>query len=504
MDHPSPSVLAAGAFLGGAAATYALTPLAGRLAHRVGAIDVPGGRRVHSQPTPRLGGLAIFGGLTLGASTYAFTFGWKALVSLLAANTLLAFLLPCLMVFAAGVVDDIRGLSAVSRLAVEAFAAVFLIQAGYVVDNVTNPFGAPIDLGMFSFPITLLWIVGVTNAFNLMDGLDGLLSTVGLIVLSACGVVALATGRLASATLAFALAGALLGFLPHNWHPARIFLGDSGSLVVGFTAAALSLKAATTPQGTLSFHVAVALCALPLCETALTIARRYVNGTPYFSGDRSHIHHVMLNRGLSVKRAVGSLAAVTLVFASVAILSRFWRHGGAFTVIVALLAMAGFGLRWLGYVELRVFWDRIRHSLFRKHRRGLPEVLAMAEAGERIELTSSLDQLPEALQAALEIGNLLGFTVTSPVLPDQGERGWTFRREPRPTDLPQLHVRVDIPLPPSTGELGRLTCHYAAPWGTPAPAAVEVERYLAWPLAKVLTRLAAPETAPTEPTPNPA
>lgn len=493
MDRTSPLILATGAFLGGATATYALTPLAAQLAHRLGAIDVPGGRRVHTQPTPRLGGVAIFLGLALGAATYGFAFGWSALANVLSADPLLAFLVPCLLIFAVGVVDDVRGLGPGPRLALEAIAATFLIQAGYVINDVTNPLGAPVDLGMFSYPFTMLWIVGVTNAFNLIDGLDGLLATVGAIILGCCGVVAAQSGRLGSASVAFALAGALVGFLPRNWHPAQIFMGDSGSLVVGFTVAAISLKAATTSQGTLSFHVAVALCALPLAETTLTLARRYVNGQPYFSGDRSHIHHVLVKKGLSVPKAVACLAGVTTLFCAVAVLSRYWRQGGAFAVITVLLASAGFGLRTLGYIELRVFGHRIRESMFRKRRRGLSRLLVMAQAGEALQAASTWEDLLSALRLTVDQCDLFSLRLESFVLPalqSQGKGDWILQGAGRePTEAPQLHVCVSLPLPTDTGRLGVLHCHHAAPTGTPIPPPTEIERYIAWPTAEALERL---------------
>lgn len=471
-----------------------LTPLAAALAERLGAVDVPGGRRVHLRPTPRLGGVAIFGGLALGAGTYGFAFGWKALLSVLSADPLLAFLVPCLLIFLVGVIDDIRGLGPGPRLVLESIAAAFLIQAGYVIDNVTNPFGDPLSLGMFAYPLTMLWVVGVTNAFNLIDGLDGLLATVGAVTLTCCGVVAALSGRTGSATLAFALAGALVGFLPHNWHPARIFMGDSGSLVVGFTAAALSLKAATTAHGTLSFHVAVALCALPIAETSLTLARRYVNGHPYFSGDRSHIHHVLLNRGLSAPRAVLWLAGVTVLFCAVAVLSRYWRQGGVFAVIVALLGVAGLSLRYLGYIELRVFWDRVRHNLFRRRRRGLPQLLSMAQAGEALARAERVEHLPAALREAVRLSGVHEIRLVIPALPSLAELPageWIFTESDSQDEGVdrRLKIQLSLPLPPTTGELGTFHCYYSSAPELPPPAPLDVQRYLAWPLARALAKV---------------
>ncbi len=421
-DLPLYSLLA-GAFAGSAACTYAVTPAVARVACWLGAVDVPGGRRAHLQPTARLGGVAIMCGLLAGALLFALitasTVGLDELTTALWRDELRAFVVPCLLVFLVGVLDDLRGLSPAARLIVEAVAAAFLVQSGYVIDLVANPFGAPIDLGMFAFPVTLLWIVGVTNAFNLVDGIDGLLGSVAATALLGCAVVAVLGERAGSATLAVSLAGALLGFLRWNWHPARIFLGDSGSLVIGFTIAALSLKVSRNPFGTLAFHVPVLLCALPLAETALTLARRYVNGHSYFTGDRSHIHHVLLNRGLTVPRAVLSLTVVSLLFCVSAVLSRLWRNDAAFVLALVALGLAGAGLRWLGYLELRVLWNRFRHAILRHRRAELPALLAFARAGEQVRGAGSLDDLRRRLSVAVKVG---GFTYVaaefSPALAD--------------------------------------------------------------------------------------
>ncbi|MBX3466775.1 MAG: undecaprenyl/decaprenyl-phosphate alpha-N-acetylglucosaminyl 1-phosphate transferase [Planctomycetes bacterium] len=440
--------LLGGAFAGATLVSYVTTPLAARLADRLGAIDAPGGRHVHERPTARLGGVALLAGLLAGALAFggAFlnVFGPDDLVRTIGRDQVVAFLIPCLLVFIVGLVDDLRGLSPGARVCLEAVAAAFLIQRGYVIDVIANPFGAPIELGLFAFPLTLLWFVGITNAYNLVDGLDGLLATVATSALLGCAAVAVLGDRPGSATLAVALAGGLIGFLRWNWHPARVFLGDAGSLMIGFTIAALSLKVARNPSGTLALHVPLLLSALPIAETLLTLARRYVNGQPYFVGDRSHMHHVLLNRGLSVRQAVLWLSGTSALFAATAVMSRLWRHEAALTAALASAALAAFGLRWLGYVELRVLTDRLRHALTRPRGRELPHLVAMARAGDVIAAARTVPELHAALREALPISGLTYITVEfSPALAAAlGEHGHVTEAR---NQLAELVARRDRP-----------------------------------------------------------
>ncbi|MCO5167987.1 MAG: undecaprenyl/decaprenyl-phosphate alpha-N-acetylglucosaminyl 1-phosphate transferase [Planctomycetes bacterium] len=494
------------AFAGAAATTWAITPLVARAAFRLGVVDHPGGRRVHTSPTPRLGGVAVALGLLVGASMYGFAFGHDALLGVLSKDELAAFLLPCLLVFLVGLTDDVRGLSPGPRIAAEAIAASFLVQAGYVIDNVANPFGAPIELGVFAYPITIAWFVGVTNAFNLIDGLDGLLGSVALAAVLGCAGVAVLGDRTASATLALALAGALSGFLFWNWRPARIFMGDSGSLLIGFSVAALSLKVARNPSGTLAFHVPLLLCGLPMFETVLTLARRHVSGQPYLSGDRSHIHHVLLNRGLSVRKAVLTLAAVGALLAGAAVASRNWREQTLLVASLGLLLLAGLALRWLGYLELRVLADRLGQLM--RGRRALSDMVLVASAGEGLSEATSLDDLRARLRAAVTLGRFefvaLEFTPRPdmPAIQDtvechneaaarfQAARDglplWLFSC-PNDTPCATGFVSYSIPLVGPNGPIGVLLCQRRL--GSEDGSAGAITRFFAEPLVAALHRL---------------
>lgn len=503
-------------FLGALATAFVLTPAVAALAARLGLLDRPGGRKLHDRAVPRVGGVAVFLGLLTGTFAFGLFFGWERLGRAISGEPLL-LLAPCCFVFAVGVVDDVRGLGPTARVVAEVLAAGMLVQAGFVIDVVANPFGPAIRLGILAVPVTLLWFVGLANAFNLVDGLDGLMSALGLVALASCAAVGFLRGMEGTAVFALALAGGLAGFLPHNWHPARTFIGDAGSLLVGFVVAALTLKVARMPNGTLYFHVPLAIAAVPIGETALTLARRYVNGQGFFSGDQSHIHHVLRKSGRSVPGVVLRLAGVAALLAAVAVFSLSWRSTGSFLTIAALLAAAWFSLRRLGYLELRVFRDRLKDLFLRPRRKGLPDLLAVARAGECVRGAAGLADLRDRLRAAVVEGRFAylavefraeaaaALGVDGPIaecrntearayaLSRNGGTHWIFSTEAcgYPVDHARLvQSAVAFPLP-ADGTWGRLVCARYLPGDAPAPPSQDVRRYLADPVAEALEAIAA-------------
>ena len=453
------------ALVGSALTAYLVTPAVAALARRVGAIDIPGGRKVHVAAVPRLGGAALFAGFLVGTFAYGLAFGWERLGRVFTGESFLLLLVPAGFVFLVGVVDDVRGLGPAPRVVAELLAAGVLLQSGYIIDVVANPFGEPLHLGLMAVPVTLLWFVGVTNSFNLVDGIDGLLGVLGVAALGGAAGVAFLQGQTGTGVLSLALCGALLGFLRWNWHPARIFLGDSGSLLVGFVVAAISLKVArTTDMKVLNFHVPLALCAVPVTETFLTIARRYVNGQAYFSGDQSHIHHVLLKSGLPVPVAVGILGLLAALFSAAAVLSLSWRRTGALTTIAVLLVAVVIGLRRLHYVEFRVLLDRILHNLFRPRRRGLSELTVLARAGDRLRESVGPGDVEECLRAlcadarltfvALELTGEAARAVGPPPPPPGGGGGPGARGGPPPRPPPPPGGGGPAPPPPDPPRRG--------------------------------------------------
>jgi UDP-GlcNAc:undecaprenyl-phosphate/decaprenyl-phosphate GlcNAc-1-phosphate transferase len=327
-----------------AAIAAAATPLVRRLALAIGAVAEPGGRHVHAGRIPRLGGLAVLGGglgaLALlsaggvGLGELLATYGWHS-------GWLLAGTLTVAVV---GAVDDVVGLGPLAKLGWQVLAGIMALAGGYGFAAVTNPLtGGVVDFGWLGPLATLAWVVGVTNAFNLIDGLDGLAAGVGLIASLTLVAVSVIEGRPDAALLASALGGALAGFLFFNFNPATIFLGDSGSLLLGYALAVLSIQ--SLQKGTTTVLITVPLLALglPLMDVALTLLRRSLaaGAGAIFRADAAHIHHRLLRRGLSHRRAVLVLYAVCVAFSGLAFLAVVAR-GKVDTFIVGAVVAATF------------------------------------------------------------------------------------------------------------------------------------------------------------------
>lgn len=333
------------AFLVAVGTTWILTPGVIRLARILGAVDRPGGRKTHVEPVPRIGGVAVFCGFAAGMA-----FAASATGNLLGAPQVgvywrgLGFAATALMLV--GLVDDLFGLSYRWKFAAQILAATYVWNCGFRIDVVSHPLGGGLDLGLLSFPVTLLWIVGITNAVNLIDGLDGLAAGIALITTLSVAVFAFISGHLGITAASVTLAGSLIGFLRFNFNPARIFLGDSGSLFLGFVLAVTSVRGSQKAPTAVAILVPLLILGLPLLDTGMAVLRRlyrlssrgartdnamgYVvrNLNQVFLPDRGHIHHRLIDLGLSHRSAVLLLYIVGGVFALAAfalmLTKNFW------------------------------------------------------------------------------------------------------------------------------------------------------------------------------------
>jgi UDP-GlcNAc:undecaprenyl-phosphate GlcNAc-1-phosphate transferase len=292
------------AFVAALAVSFITTPFIKKLALKIGAIDVPkDDRRVHDRPIPRLGGLAIY--IAFVAVILALVPYSPKMIGMLAGATVIVIL---------GVVDDIRPLPSKLKLLVQVVAAVILVASGVRVEWVTNPFDN-VDgmayLSYFSYPITIFWVVGVTNTLNLIDGLDGLAAGIASIASLSLLAVSVMNGHPVVVIYTAALAGAAIGFLPYNFNPAKIFMGDTGSTFLGFVLAAISIEGAIKGAATLAIAIPILALGLPIFDTTFAIIRRAVNGKPIMEADRGHLHHRLLALGLSQRQVVFTLYAVS-------------------------------------------------------------------------------------------------------------------------------------------------------------------------------------------------
>jgi UDP-GlcNAc:undecaprenyl-phosphate GlcNAc-1-phosphate transferase len=281
------------------------TPLARRLAIRLQIFASPNHRTVHNDLTPKLGGLSIFAAFAIGLIIYAqFSHRFDNLWGLLFGGG---------FVLLVGLKDDLYHLSCYRKLLGQTVAAIIAVYFGFMTDTLYLPSGITLELGYWAAPLSVLWIVGITNAVNLLDGLDGLASGFTIVVALFVLLGAVVLANFEAAAIALILIAAAAGFLRYNLTPAKIFMGDSGSLFLGFALAGLSLKAFTVPFMGSHLAVMVVLFLVPLADTSLSIVRRISSGKHPFSPDKKHIHHRLLDLGLSQTAAVLIIYAATFV-----------------------------------------------------------------------------------------------------------------------------------------------------------------------------------------------
>ena len=310
-----------------AGAFYCLlfTPVVTLASTALGLVDAPGGRKVHSTAVPRVGGLAVSAAAAAALLTIRALYAeqWASFAPLQ------PVLIGAALVLAVGLADDFVGLGAAIKLAVQTIAAGIVVGSGLLIERLTLG-GATLELGLLAYPLTMAWMITLTNAFNLIDGVDGLAVGVAIIAGSACALILIVRGHTADAMLLTALVGAALGFLVFNFAPASIFLGDGGSLVFGFVLAATAITGWQKGATTLAAGVPLLIFALPLADAGAALVRRATRRStvrPSVSQilrqiaepDREHIHHRLVAMGWSTRRTVLVLYLITLVLSLVAI-----------------------------------------------------------------------------------------------------------------------------------------------------------------------------------------
>jgi UDP-GlcNAc:undecaprenyl-phosphate GlcNAc-1-phosphate transferase len=296
-----------------------VTPIVRWLAQRLELLDQPGGRKVHQFPVPRLGGIAMVVAFAIAIGLATLARPDLGAVGGLRPNRAPAILAGVSVIMVIGVIDDVRGMRALLKLALQIGAALVAFGLGLSIDALSLPSGT-VALGALALPVTVAWIVGVMNAVNLIDGLDGLAAAVVLTVLGAFGLLAAADGVDPTLPIIAATAGAAVGFLAYNLHPASIIMGDTGSMFLGFVVAAIGIS--LTQDGVFPQPPWVPIVALgvPIVDTIWAVIRRSARGEPFFVADRGHIHHQLLRRGLSQRDAMLILTAASAGLAVLAVL----------------------------------------------------------------------------------------------------------------------------------------------------------------------------------------
>jgi UDP-GlcNAc:undecaprenyl-phosphate/decaprenyl-phosphate GlcNAc-1-phosphate transferase len=352
---------AAGAALAAAVLTHLLVPPVTRLAIAVRAMDQPSVRKMQASAMPRLGGVAIVAGLGLAAGCAALL-QWHSWGTTIAGKEILALSFGALVVFAIGVIDDLIGVGSGTKFLVQLAAGCMLLAAGWSFHVLRLPFLGGIDLGFWGSIVTLLWIVGVTNAINLIDGLDGLAGgVVAIISISMLGYAAM-QGSPGTVVLMAAIAGACIGFLRHNWEPARIFMGDSGALTLGFLLAAMSLHSALKAPAAVAILVPFLALGVPVIDTLLVMAVRFIDSPQaqplrrflrMFRADRKHLHHLLGQFGARRAHVVALIYALVVTFCAMALLVAVTGLSNLGLLLVAIEFLVIFGMRQLGSARRR-------------------------------------------------------------------------------------------------------------------------------------------------------
>ncbi|HZR56202.1 MAG TPA: MraY family glycosyltransferase [Terriglobales bacterium] len=380
--------------------SFILTRYIRDLASTRGWVAIPGSdRHLHRMPLPRLGGVAIFLAflftsiLALLLSHYSthvrFGFSRRSLLTIMAAGFL---------IFLLGVYDDIRTAGPYVKFSVQAIAATMLYAGNLRILNLPVLFGSHHFSSLVGLPLTILWVLAITNAFNLIDGLDGLAAGSALFSTIVVFTVALLSHSSLISLLTLSLAGAILGFLRFNFNPATIFLGDCGSLFIGFMLSALALLGAQKSPTIIAVAIPVVSFGLPILETTLSVIRRFISGRPVFTADREHIHHKLLQLGFSHRQVVITLYAVSALFA---LLSLFllWPTGSTLGLVLAVVGTGiWMGVQHLGYLE----FGELRRVAVKtiEQRQIFINNLAIRRAAEELKVAKEYDQVLRILSAA--------------------------------------------------------------------------------------------------------
>jgi UDP-GlcNAc:undecaprenyl-phosphate/decaprenyl-phosphate GlcNAc-1-phosphate transferase len=329
-----------------------LVPAVIKLARKNQWVDIPNARSVHEQPIARLGGIAVFVSFLM-AIAYTFTLNRAACESFQEQwIQTLALLLGSVIVFFVGLYDDLKGVRVRHKLLAQFVGAMILTLVGARVTHITAQDLFSIDLGWVSYPVTFLWIIGVTNAINLLDGLDGLAGGVSAIACGAFATLAIIQGNTVIAILMFGLFGALTGFLFFNSHPACIFMGDCGSLFLGFTIAGASVLTATTTHSLVGIAFPILVLGVPIFDTIFSMLRRFLERRGLTSPDRGHFHHRLLQRGLTQQQVAFVAYTITIVIACLGMLMLRTRGFESVLLFATCLILLMLVFRLVGAIRL--------------------------------------------------------------------------------------------------------------------------------------------------------
>ena len=317
-----------------------LVPPVERLARRIGAVDKPNARKVHTVPKARMGGLAMYAAFWIPA---LIIFPWT--------QELWGFFLGATTLVVVGIYDDMRDMPAKLKLLGQILAALIVVMSGVRIDFVTWFFNSSIDIAWLGAPVTLIWIVGIINAVNLIDGLDGLAAGVSAISAVSLAIVAFVNGSTQPALMCLLLFGACLGFLRYNFHPSQLFMGDTGSMFLGYSLAVLSVMGMVKGMVVATVLTPVLILGIPIFDTLFAIVRRVKNHKPIFEPDKAHLHHQLLDLGFSHRNTVLLIYAVSAGFSASALILHSLTSQQAFWFVIFAFIFIFLGAYRLGVLS---------------------------------------------------------------------------------------------------------------------------------------------------------
>ncbi|MFC1738954.1 glycosyltransferase family 4 protein [Planctomycetota bacterium] len=430
-------------YLGSALLAALSTPALIWLGRRLKAIDRPGVRTVHSRPIPRIGGVAIFLPticLVVPVLLLPNVIG-DAFRNILPGLTVL--LCAAGFMFFIGLIDDIKGLRVRVKLLAQLAAAITVCAVGIRVNSIAVADWLTLDFGWFSWPLTVLWIVGITNAVNLSDGLDGLAAGISAVACGVLAILAIYAGQVIMAVLMFALLGSLTGFLFFNFNPAKIFMGDCGSLFLGFTIASASVMCSTKSHALVGLALPVLVLGIPIFDTLFSMLRRFLERRSMFAPDRSHFHHRLLDLGLKQRHVVIVIYAVTLLVAGLGMFMMVTRNINTIVVFACILLLLLLVFRVVGSVRLRETIASLRQKYAVNH-----QIQEEIKGFEQVELhfrrAKTFEQWWQAVCIAAE--QLDFMSIKLPLIrSDKTHRILTWQRDGNEPDSPET-VKMKIPI----------------------------------------------------------
>jgi UDP-GlcNAc:undecaprenyl-phosphate/decaprenyl-phosphate GlcNAc-1-phosphate transferase len=375
-----------------------LTPFIRNMAHRFKLVQAPeGGRNIHKKPIPRLGGIAILISMWVPLISMflwnndistALRHDTSLLTSLVGGTLILGFI---------GVWDDLVGVRAIIKLLAQIGAALVIYFSGIHIDVITIPLMGVWDLGILDLPITVFWVVLVINAVNLIDGMDGLAGSVVAVAGFSLFVMGVMEDNILSALLLICMVGGCLGFLVYNLNPASIFLGDTGSMFLGFILATAAVHSSQKSYTVFSIVSAFIILGLPIFDLSLAVFRRFLSGQPLFSADQHHIHHMLLRRGWTQKQSVFILFSATVGLACVAFVSIYADDRMAALSILSLLPISFIVVKILGYSSI-INSVRRTHLLEKTEQESDRRLSFLEDTAQRLEVISTIEELEKELE----------------------------------------------------------------------------------------------------------